>query len=265
MITFLLLLAAVLAASAPARAQAGPAARIGALIESAPDMNGAAVPPLASISAPPGAAAAPQAQAPAPASVVPPGLWATLAAPDAATLAFLSSRIPGLNAGAVRVLPLDAADAMFAAAAAQAQSPLDIFTDPGFRGDGAFYLAPADLAALFERYEIHIVTPPSGTTKDGKPFVMQGLVIGGGRIDALYDRDQFDFDNPLFPGYTYKLAGRVTESIQAPGDLAIEGVWVHAGIVTPKITRIVKLSATEGRVETNYGSRTKSVAAIRRR
>jgi hypothetical protein len=57
----------------------------------------------------------------------------------------------------------------------------------------------------------------------------------------------------------------VTQRIQAPGDVAVEGVWVHAGIVTPRITRVVKLSATEGRVETNYGNRTRPVTAIRRR
>lgn len=264
--TTLPLLAAVLAVSAPAGAQIVPAARIGAMLDGAPSLNGSAIPPLASIPAPAGAPAAAAAAPAAPdGSVVPPGLWATLPAPDAAALTWLSSRIPGLDAASVRVLPLEAADAMFAAAAAKSESPLDFFTDPAFRGQGSFYLASADLAALFARYEVHILTPPSGTMKDGGAFAMQGLVIGGGRIDALYDHDQFDFDNPMFPGYTYKVAGRVTERIQAPGDLTIEGVWVHAGFVTPRITRIVKTSPTEGRVETNYGSRVKPVAPIRRR
>lgn len=261
----LALLAVVLAAASPSHAQAGPAARIGALVESAP-LGGAAMPPLSSIPVPaaPAAAAAQQPLPPVP-SVVPPGLWASLQAPDAATLAWLSSRIPGLDAGAVRVLPLEAADAMFAAAAAQNESPLDFFTDSGFRGQGVFYLAQADIQTIFQRYEIHVLTSPSGTAKDGKPYVMQALVLGGGRVDALYDRDQFDFDNALFPGHTYKIASRVTQRIQAAGDVAVEGVWVHAGIFTPQIQRVVKLSATEGRVETSLGSRTNPVTPIRRR
>ena len=260
-----LLLAAFVAASAPAGAQMVPAARIGAMLDGAPMMNGAAIPPFSSIPVPAAAAAAaPEAPETVP-SVVPAGLWATLSAPDAATLSFLSSRIPGLNAGAVRVLPLQAADAMFAAAAARAESPLDFFTDSGFRGEGVFYIAQADIQTIFARYEIHVLTSPAGTAKDGKPYAMQALVLGGGRVDALYDKDQFDFENPLFPGHSYKAASLVSQRINGPGDVAVEGVWVHAGLVTPKITRVVKLSATEGRVETNYGNRTRPVSAIRRR
>ena len=260
-----LLVAALLAASVPGHAQTVPASRIRAFLERAPADFGVPVPPLSSIPVPadaPAAVAATPADVP---SVVPAGLWATLATPDAKTLSWLSSRIPGLNAGSVRVLPLAAADAMFAAAADRSESPLDFFTDSAFRGPEVFYLAQADIQTLFSRYEIHVLTSPSGTAKDGRPYVMQALVLGGGRVDALYDRGQFDFDNPLFPGHSYKISARVTQRINAPGDVAVEGVWVHAGIVTPRITRVVKLSATEGRVETNYGSRNQPVTAIRRR
>jgi hypothetical protein len=257
------LLALGLAAAVPAGAQSVPAARVAALIDATQEINGAAIPPLASVPVP---LSVPAAQAPAPAqSLVPAGLWETLAAPDAATLAMLTARIPGLNAGAVRVLPYEAIDAVLALAAARALSPLDLFTDPAFRGDNAYYLEPATIAALFQRYEVHMLTPAFGRAKDGKPFVMQGLVAGGGRIDALYDRDQFNFDNPLMPGHSYKLASRVTEYIQGPGDVKIDGAWIHFGLLTPKILRVLKLSSTDGRVETNYGSRNKPVTPIRLR
>jgi hypothetical protein len=245
--------------AAPARAQAGPAARVGALVDRTPVLDGASIPPLASI-------AAPQTSPSAPADpLVPAGLWATLAPPDAATLASLSSRIPGLNAGAVRVLPLDTVDSIFALAAARGLSPLDLFTDAAFRGDAVYYLSPETIAAVFERYEFRMLTPASGRTKDGRPFLLQGLVAGHGRIDALYDLDQFEFTNPLMPEHRYKLANRVTELIQGPGDVKVEGAWIRMGLITPKILRVTKLSATEGRVETNYGSRIKPATPIRRR
>jgi hypothetical protein len=257
------LLALGLAVCVPASAQSGPAGRIGALLEGSPQLNGAVIPPLASIPVP---AETPATQAPAPVeSIVPADLWATLAPPDAATLAFLSSRIPGLNAAAVRVLPFEAVDAVIAVAADRAMSPLDLFTDPAFRGDAIFYLSPETIKALFERYEVHMLTPAYGLAKDGKSYAMQALVAGGGRIDALYDRDQFNLDNPLMPGHSYKLANRVTEIIQGPGDVTIEGAWIHMGLITPKILRTTKLSPTEGRVETNYGTRNRPVTAIRRR
>jgi len=259
----LTLVALGLAAAVPASAQSVPAARVAALIDGAPAIDGVAIPPLASIPVPP---SVPAAQAPAPAeSIVPSALWTTLAPPDAATLAMLAARIPGLDAGAVRVLPYDAIDAILAVAAARALSPLDLFTDPAFRGGNVYYLEPATIAALFERYEVHMLTPAFGRAKDGKPFVMQGLVAGGGRIDALYDRDQFNLDNPLMPGHSFKLASRVTEFIQGPGDVKIDGAWIHFGVLTPKILRVVKLSSTDGRVETNYGSRNKPVTPIRLR
>jgi len=258
------LAAALLAASVPASAQAVPSARIGALLEGSPAELGT-VPPLSSIPVP---EAAPAADAPAPEalpSVVPAGLYATLKAPDAQTLSMLTSRIPGLDAAKVRVLPPAAADAMFGAAADRGESPLDFFTDSAFRGDEVYYIAQADIQAVFSRYEIRVLTSPSGVAKDKKPYAMQALVLGGGAVYALYDRDKFDFDNPLFPDHSYRSASVVSQRIQGPGDVAVDGIWVHAGPFTPRITRVVKLSATEGRVETSMGDRTRPVTPIVRR
>jgi hypothetical protein len=258
-----LLLVLSLAAGAPARAQAGPAARIAAFVERTPEMSGAAFPTLDSIPVPRSApAAAPSASAE---SIVPTWLWATLKAPDAAALAALSSRIPDLKASTVRVLSIGDADALLAAAVRQGLSPLDFFTDPGFRGDAAFFLDQETLATLFARYDIRGLTPASGTTKDGKPFMVRGMVVGGGRIDILYNLDRFSFDNPGLPGHVYKLADHVVERIQGPGDLTLEGIWVHFGWLTPKLSRILRLSPAKCRVETNHVGLEKPVFAIRRR
>ena len=257
------LLVLSLAAGTPARAQAGPAARIASFVERTPEMSGAAFPTLDSISVP---QSAPAAQASASAEpIVPSWLWATLKAPDAATLAGLSARIPELHPGTVRVLPIEAADALLAAAAAQGQSPLDFFTEPAFRDGAAFYLDQATLKALFARYDIRGLTPASGSTTDGRPFFVQGMVVGGGRIDILYNLDRFMFENPGLPGHTYKLADHVIERIQGPGDLTLEGIWVRFGLLTPKLSRIVRLSPTKCRVETNHIGLEKPVFTIQRR
>lgn len=258
-----LALLALFAAAAPAFAGGAPAARVAALLRASALPDGEPAPSLDEVPALEAPAAA--ANATTADSVIPAGLWETLAAPDAPTLTWLAARIPGLRSADVRTLTVDAADAMFAKAVALGQSPLDFFTDPGFRGDAAYYLPQAAVQTLFDRYEVRVLTPASGTTADGRAFHMLGLVIGGGRIDALYDLDQFAFDHPLFPDYRYTLAARVTERIQGPGDLTVEGVSLKAGLVHPVIKRIVKLSATNGRVETNYGAREKPVSPIRRR
>jgi hypothetical protein len=90
------------------------------------------------------------------------------------------------------------------------------------------------------------------------------MVVGGGRIDILYNLDQFSFDNPGLPGHAYKLAEHVVERIQGPGDLTLEGVWVHFGWLTPKLSRIIRLSPTKCRVETNHVGLEKPVFVIRR-
>jgi hypothetical protein len=255
-------LALILAAAcAPAFSQGNPAARVGALLDRAPGFSGEPL-PVPIMVAPPAVVSVPAAPAPA---VVPAGLWASLAAPDAATLQWLAGRVPGLDAASVRTLTLEAADALFSAAVAQDLTPLDFFTDPAFRAQGAFYLSRETAAALFARYEMHAITPASGTTTDDKPFVMQALLVGNGRIDMLYDQDDFSFRNPVLDDDRYTLAARVTERIQGPGDLSIEGVSVKYGILKPIIRRITKISSTEARVETNFGSRDRPVLPIRRR
>lgn len=251
MTAFLAAAVALLAGSAAA--QPAPVARMGALLGE-----------RLSLSSFPAPDAPPAVDAPLPPSPVPADLWSALPPLDAPAAAWVASRIPGADVSSIRVIGPADADAIFAGAVARGMTPLEFFSDPGFRGPGRFYLPGSLIADLFARYEVRVLTPAAGTTTDGHPFAMQALIIGAGRIDALYDTDDFKFDNPLFPDYTYKMSSRVTETISGPGDLAIEGVWVRAGLVTPRLQRIVQISPTEARVETNYGDRTKPVSKIRR-
>ena len=199
------------------------------------------------------------------ASLAPSGLWSSLSAPDAAHLAWLDARVPGLDGSAVRELTDGAAENMLLAAAARGLSPLDFFTDPAFRGRETFYIPQALLGRMFGRWEIKVFTPYSGTAEDGVPFHMVGLLLGGGRLEILYDRAEFTFTNPELDNGRYTLQGRVTERIVGPGELEISGVWYHYGILKPRIERLKKVSPTEGRVDTSLGSRVKPASLIRLR
>jgi hypothetical protein len=256
------MLALILAAACPPGfSQGSPAARVGALLERSAGFSGDSLPAPTPV-APPAVVSVPAGPASA---VVPAGLWASLDAPDAATGQWLAGRVPGLDASSVRVLTFAAADALFSAAVARNLTPLDFFTDPAFRAQGVFYLPQETVAALFARYEMHAITPASGTTTDDKPFVMEALLVGNGRIDMLYDQDDFSFRNAVLDNDRYTLAARVTERIEGPGDLTLEGVAVKYGILKPIIRRITKISPTEARVDTNFGSRNRPVLPIRRR
>lgn len=196
-------------------------------------------------------------------SLIPPGLWATLPAPDPALSALLVSRVPGVEPASVREMVFEAADSFLLKAAVLGLSPLDAFTDSGLRGTQRYVMTPATLEKLFAKYEIKILTLPSGTDKDGRPYRMQALLAGGGSVDILYDRDNFDYENPYFTQYSYIAKNLVREGISGPGDVAVSGLKVNAGIAKPSIKRFLKISATEMRVETSRGSRTHALNPIR--
>ena len=204
-------------------------------------------------------------EAPPASPIVPPGLWASLAPADAATLAWLAGRVPGLDVSSVRTMTPEAAEALLAACEARGLSPLDFFTDAGFRGPGIFYFPRALLATIYARYDFRVITPVSGNDEHGTPFSMQAMVAGAGRIETLYDRDDITFHHPDFKDGKYTVKVRVTERILGQGDMTVSGVTAHIGILSADLRRFTKISPTEGRVETSLGSRTKPTALITRR
>jgi|GEM_PF-6294857 len=150
-------------------------------------------------------------------------------APDAATLAFLRARIPGLPAESVRAVPASVIDEALSNAAARAATFMDLLTDPALRGAGVYYASPEALQRAHDKYVIGIL-PPAGNAKDGRPFHMVAAVGGQGRLNFLYDRtDAFEFDEA---GHTFKIVGgRVSGVITAPGVIdqvsgfAVRGCW----------------------------------------
>ncbi len=269
-------LAALALAALPAAARAAAPSPAGlAVLNQASALFGAPVPgldavPLSGIPTPPAVPVPVPQVPPASGSLVPAGLWASLPAPDAATLSWLAVRVPGLDAAAVRQMSPDGAEAIFSAAAARGASGLDLFTDAGFRGSEIYYLSGDLVRTMFDRYQMRALTPASGVTVDGKPFRIVGLLIGGGRIRVLYDLGNFEFVNPDFPDGTYTLAGDVDQTIAGPGDLIVNGVWVHVrvfilGRVTARIERLTKTGPAEALVTTDHGDRTKPLHPVVRR
>lgn len=198
-------------------------------------------------------------------SLIPTELWATLPEPDPALLSLLTSRVPGLDPASVREMTWEAADAFLFKVALRGLSPIDAFTDSGMREAKRYVMTPATLAKLFAKYEIRILTLPSGKDKDDRPYLMQALLAGGGSVDALYDRDEFDYKNPYFTEYSYIVKSLVRQVINAPGDVGISGLKVNAGLFKPRIQRFLKISPTELRVETSKGSRNQPLQPVRLR
>jgi hypothetical protein len=204
------------------------------------------------------------------ASLVPAGLWAGLPQPDAATISWLGSRVPGLDPSAVRQMTETGAETVFSAAAARGANGLELFTDAGFRGREVYYL-PGDLVAtMFSRYLMHTLTPATGVDTNGKPFRMQGLLIGGGKIVVLYDRAVSEFHNPDFNDGTYTVAQTVSQTIAGPGDIIINGVQIHVKVifgihVTAVIQRITQTAHDKAIVKTDHGDREKPLHPVVRR
>lgn len=182
--------------------------------------------------------------------------WQQYPAPDPQTLAWLSSRIPGLDAANVRVVPMASVDALMQRAAAAQATYLDIFSDPGF-GRTELYYAPVDvLNALHLKY-VSGAMPIQGTAEDGKPYQIQAIVAGQGKVDILYERGDFSYkeNNNRFK---VDKSARVTATKLGPGDIGLNGLSAYgAAIVCPwaKIQRMTKESALKMRVETSCGSR----------
>lgn len=177
-------------------------------------------------------------------------------APDAATLAWLAGRIPGLDVSLVRTVPSDIADSVMHQAADARLTYMDVLSEEAFRQQKLFYVPQDTLNAIDRKYIAGLI-PVSGQAEDHRPFQMQGFLAGKGRVELLYDRDNFSFkeDNHRFKVTN---GGRVSAAIQGPGDITIDGLSAYgAPIFCPwaRIQRMTKESMYKVRVETSCGTR----------
>ncbi len=188
--------------------------------------------------------------------------------PDAATLARLARRIPGLDTQNLRLVTFEDADATLGKAANAKDTYLDLFTAAYLRsGGGRQYYLPKDvLNRLGKKYAVEGL-PVSGSTKDGKPFQMEDLVAGNGQVNFLYD---------LTGGFSFmegknevKISeeGRVAYQIQGAGDFTVSGLSGCGCIAflcgCAEVQRMTKTSASQMRVETSRGPQTEALLPIR--
>lgn len=178
-------------------------------------------------------------------------------APDPATLAWLAGRIPGLDTSLVRIVPPATVDSVMLQAAQAKLTYMDVLSEEAFRQQKLFYV-PQDTLNQVDRKYISGLIAVSGHAEDGNPFQMQGFVAGKGRVELLYDRDDFSFKES--GGHRFKVTngGRVSAAIQGAGDITLEGLSAYgAPIFCPwaKIQRMTKESMYKVRVQTSCGTR----------
>ncbi|MBI4345816.1 MAG: hypothetical protein HY553_03110 [Elusimicrobia bacterium] len=192
-------------------------------------------------------------------------LWGELPPLDPLLASWLRARYPGTQTAMVRRLEFDRGDAVMAQAVARGYAGSDLFSDSGLRGPWLYFIYGDDVRRLFDHYELRVVTLPSGQTDDGEPYEMQGLLLGGGKVVAIYSLSEFEFHNPYFPSHKFRFRDPVVYTIRGRADLGIDGAWVKWKILWPKMDRFVKVSPTEVRVETSLGSTTDPLRPIRRK
>lgn len=195
--------------------------------------------------------------------------WRNLAAPDAQSLAWLSSRLPGLDLKNVRAVTLEGADMVMQKSVAAKATYLDLLTDPALRKDrGELYYVSQEVLMSLDRKYISGTLPATGTDKKGRPYKMQGIVAGAGSIIFLYDQtDEFIFKNndvdiKIAPG------GKVVSTINGPADSATTGVsgCMRVGFYfCAEVQRTTKASDGKITVQTSRGPQTQDINPIRAR
>jgi hypothetical protein len=189
-------------------------------------------------------------------------MWDAAPPVDPAIAKWLAARVPGLDTSKVHEPSYEQVAAVVAECARRGYSNLDLFSDDGLRGDAVFYLSANTMARLYREYELAASLQASGMTNDGKPYHMDGIVMGGGAVNILYNFDNFEFDSG---GRTYRAKARIVQSIQGKGTLGVSGLWVKVWPFWPRIEKLTKLGGGKMRVDTDKGSRDMNDDPIRRR
>ena len=196
--------------------------------------------------------------------LVPPSLWDGLQPPDGRVLDVLAARIPGLDKSKVRQATPELAVGLMSQAASRGLSALDVFTDAGLMNDRIYYIPQSVMSQMDAAFDLGSLFLVQGTTVRGSPFVMQALVMGGGKVEMLYNLLEFTFVHPVFRDYggRYTFKSRISQTIEAPGTVRIEGV---VGPLDAVIRKFIKLSPTKVRVVTSMLDQESPLYPIKKR
>lgn len=196
--------------------------------------------------------------------LIEPGYWEKLSPPAAPILAWLSARLPGLDAAMLRELPRAETLALIESARARQLSVLDVFTDAALREKKLYYLSRESLAEIDKNYELHSLFPIQGRTLDGRPYFLQAIVMGASKVEMLYNLNNFIFKHPTFTGHggKFKFPSRVTQTITGPGLASLNNI---RGPWNARIEKFVKLSPTRVRVVTSLSNEDSDLRPIRRK
>lgn len=188
-----------------------------------------------------------------------------LSPPDDQTLAWLSQRVPGVDLADVRVVAADEAERVMRMAVDAQATYLDVISSGAFSGPTLFFL-PQDVLDDVDAKFIPGTVSIKGNGEDGKPYQMQGFLIGQSRVEILYDREfAYDLD-----GHRYRVGngGRVSARALGPGDVSIDGLSTRGVALFcpwPTVQRVTKESAAVVRVGTDCGARDVAVQPVRAR
>ena len=189
---------------------------------------------------------------------------------DDKTAAWLASRIPGLDAKSVLVSSFESADGVVGRVADAKGDYLDLLSDPLLSSSqgSLYYLSQDVLARLDQKYEAGTL-PVSGTTTDGRPFRMQGVVVGKGWVHYLYDQTkEFRFKGGDFE-FKVGDGGHVVTQTVAPADVTVAGIQGCGCVLffcgCADIQRITKVSPGKLKIQTTRGPRDSSILPITRK
>jgi hypothetical protein len=165
--------------------------------------------------------------------------WRLLPKPTDAEMAPIVAHVPDLKLDLVRRVDWEYCQLLIEDAVKNRNTLLDFITSPALRGPIIFYVPAPALQKAYATYSGLFLTKPFGKDLDKNDFFMHGLLIGNGRIDVIYNRDDISYrDEGMNLNFTVKR--RMSVSIVNPGEVSIAGLSTSAFFMTPIIQRIVK-------------------------
>ena len=190
----------------------------------------------------------------------------TLPPVDPKTAEWLASRIQNLDLKNLVAPPFDVVDELVARLAGEKKDYLDLLSDPVLIASQPplYFLSREVLTKLDAKYKAGTL-PVTGTTTDGRPIKMEGVVAGMGATHYLYDQTkEFGFKAG---SYEFKIAdGHVVNKIEGPADIAIQGLKGCGCILLfcgcADIQRITKVAPGKVKVFTTRGPQDSEIFPI---